>query len=102
MANNKKLKMAATGNLTNKEGEPLKVEFAPGCFDHLEVDSQEELDAIMAELTSMFATMSKEELEANSRQLTDEDIAAMDPTEREIVLQALNDVHAGERKNRLQ
>jgi hypothetical protein len=56
----------------------------------------------MAELTSMFATMSKEELEANSRQLTDKDIADMDPTEREIVLQALNDVHLGERKNRLQ
>jgi len=102
MANNKKLKMADTGNLTNKEGEPLKVEFAPGCFDHLDVDSQEELDVIMAELTSMFATMSKEELEVNSRQLTDEDIADMDPTEREIVLQALNDVHLGERKTRLQ
>jgi len=102
MTEGKKLKISTLSSDTPKQGEPLKVEFAPGCFDHLDVDSQEELDAIMAELTSMFATMSKEELEANSRQLTDEDIADMDPTEREIVLQALNDVHLDERKNRLQ
>ena len=102
MSENKKLKLSAKARVKPVEGEPLKVEFAPGCFDHVDVNSQEELDAIMAELTSMFATMSKEELEANSRQLTDKDIADMDPTEREIVLQALNDVHLGERKNRLQ
>jgi hypothetical protein len=102
MSEDKKLKLAATGKLTNKDGEPLKVEFAPGCFDHLDVDSQEELDAIMAELTDMFATMSKEELEANSRQLTEEDIEAMDPEERAILMQAFEDHNTTDRKNRLQ
>jgi len=102
MSEDKKLKLAATGKLTNKEGEPLKVEFAPGCFDHLDVDSQEELDAIMAELTSMFTTMTAEDLEANSRQLTDEDFAAMDPKERAMLMQALEDHNTTDRKNRLQ
>lgn len=45
---------------------PLKIEFAPGCFDHFE-GTQEELDALISEITTMFETMTPEELEADSR-----------------------------------
>lgn len=31
----------------------MKIEFAPGCFDHFE-GTQEELDALMAEIQEMF------------------------------------------------
>ena len=84
------------------EENKLKVEFAPGCFDHLDVDSQEELDAIMAELTNMFANMTPEEIESNSRQLTDEDFEAMDSEDREALLEAMAQLNNEKRKNRLQ
>ena len=70
-------------------GKPLKVVFEPGCFDHIDVESQEELDRLMAEITDMFANITPEELEASSRLLTDEDIDDMDPEEQEDVLKAL-------------
>jgi hypothetical protein len=31
-----------------------KIEFAPGCFDHLEFESQEELDALVKQIQDMF------------------------------------------------
>lgn len=70
-------------------GKPLKVVFEPGCFDHIDVESQEELDRLMSEITDMFANITPEELEASSRLLTDEDIDDMDPEEQEAVLKAL-------------
>jgi hypothetical protein len=83
-------------------GKPLKVVFEPGCFDHIDVESQEELDRLMSEITDMFAGMSREELEAQSRPLTDEDIDDMDPEEREALMQALEQAHDQEtRKQRL-
>ena len=60
----------------SKKDEPLKVVFAPGCFDSLDLD-QEELDALMAELQQKFAKMTPEDMAANSRQLTDEDFEDM-------------------------
>ena len=62
-------------NKDRKDG-PLKVVFAPGCFDHLDV-SQEELDALMAELETKFNSVTNEELAAMSRPLTDEDFDSM-------------------------
>jgi hypothetical protein len=50
----------------------LKIEFAPGAFDHFE-GTQEELDELMRELTTMFAELTPEELAARSRPLTDAD-----------------------------
>jgi len=102
MSENKKLKLATTTKIEPVDGEPLKVEFAPGCFDHLDVDSQEELDAIMAEINSMFANMTPEELRANSRQLTDKDFESMDPEERAMLEQAFKDHDTETRRNRLQ
>ena len=45
---------------------PLKVEFAPGCFDNFE-GTQEELDGLMAEIKTKFASMTPEELKDQSR-----------------------------------
>ena len=62
---------------------PLKVVFAPGAFDSLDVEDQAELDAVMKEITEMFANMTPEELEAQSRpidwdSLTDEERVALE------------------------
>jgi hypothetical protein len=102
MSEDKKLKMAATGTVEDTDDGKFKVVFAPGCFDHLDVESQEELDALMAEIQDVFANLTPEQLEAQSRPITDEDIDAMDPMEREILLKALDDVDSNERKSRLQ
>jgi Mg/Co/Ni transporter MgtE len=84
------------------EEKKLKVEFAPGCFDHLDVDSQEELDAIMAELTDMFANMTPKEIEDMSTPVTDETLAKMDPEERANLMQALDAHDVDARKRKLQ
>lgn len=99
MSENKKLKLSAKAKVKPVAGEPLKVEFAPGCFDHIDVESQEELDAIMSEITSMFANMTPEELKAKSQPIDWENI---DDHERAILEQALGDFNVEERKNRLQ
>jgi hypothetical protein len=62
---------------------PLEVVFAPGAFDDLDVEDQAELDAVMKEITEMFANMTPEELAAKSRavdfdNLSDEDRLMLD------------------------
>lgn len=57
--------------MTNEKKE-LKIEFAPGAFDHFE-GTQEELDELVAEVQKMFATKTPEEIEAMSRPLSEED-----------------------------
>jgi hypothetical protein len=51
----------------------MKIEFAPGSFDHFE-GSQEELDALIAEITNMFENMTPEELQAKSREVSIEEL----------------------------
>ena len=46
----------------------MKVQFAPGAFDDFE-GTQEELDALIAELEEMFESMTPEELAAQSREV---------------------------------
>ena len=43
----------------------LQVEFAPGAFDTFE-GTQEELDQLMTEITSMFSNMSAEDFESQN------------------------------------
>lgn len=50
----------------NKE---LKIQFAPGCFDSFE-GTQEELDAMIADIQKMFEGKTPEELEAMSRPIS--------------------------------
>jgi hypothetical protein len=72
--------------MTNTK-KPMKVEFAPGALDHLDVEDQAELDAVMKEITEMFANMTSEELEAQSRPI---DWDSLDDEERVILEQAIN------------
>lgn len=51
------------------EEKKLKVEFAPGCFDHFE-GTQEELDEMIAEIQRMVETG---ELVENSHMMTEEE-----------------------------
>ena len=52
-----------------EEKKPLKLEFAPGCFDSFE-GTQEELDELMVEIQRMF---DNGEFEEHSRVLTEDD-----------------------------
>lgn len=62
--------------LTPAEVQDLKIEFAPGCFDNFE-GTQEELDALMAEIERMFKSG---EIQASAQKLdidsmSDEELA---------------------------
>ena len=46
----------------------MKVQFAPGAFDDFD-GTQEELDALIAELEEMFGSMTPEELAAQSTEV---------------------------------
>jgi hypothetical protein len=46
----------------------MKVQFAPGAFDDFD-GTQEELDALMAEVKQMFESMTPDELAAQSREV---------------------------------
>jgi hypothetical protein len=73
------------------EEKKLKLEFAPGAFDSFE-GTQEELDEMIAEIQTMFAELTPEELEARSRpidisELVDDD--SLSPAEFEKIMQSL-------------
>lgn len=53
---------------------PLKVVFAPGCFDSFE-GTQEELDELAAEIQSMFADMTPEQLRAQTVELDEDSLS---------------------------
>jgi hypothetical protein len=48
------------------EEKKIKINFAPGCFDHFE-GTQEELDELMGEIKDLFAHLTPEELESRSQ-----------------------------------
>jgi HPt (histidine-containing phosphotransfer) domain-containing protein len=56
----------------------IKVVFAPGCFDTLDLD-QAELDELMQSIQKQFASMTPEQLAEQGRPLTDEDFDEMPP-----------------------
>ena len=70
------------------EKKPLKIEFAPGCFDHFE-GTQEELDELIAEITQ--AVTSGEIMEM-SNELSDEDFADLPEEVQLQLLHALDTV----------
>lgn len=66
---------------------PLEVTFAPGCFDQFD-GTQEELDELVAEIQTMFANMTPEELAAQSipldeTSLTEEEWEILDAADAE-------------------
>ena len=71
-----------------EDKKPLKIEFAPGCFDGFE-GTQEELDELIAEITQ--AVTSGEIIEM-SNELTDEDFADLPEEVQLQLLQALDNI----------
>lgn len=65
----------------------VKIEFAPGAFDHFD-GTQEELDEMMAEILLMFKDKTPEEIVEMSRPLTEEDF---DDLPDEVKLQLFGD-----------
>ena len=61
-----------------EEKKPLKIEFAPGCFDNFD-GTQEELDDLVAEITRLVETgeLMDEALEINMDELDDEDLETL-------------------------
>jgi hypothetical protein len=73
------------------EEKKITIEFAPGAFDSFE-GTQEELDAFQKELMDMFATMTPEEIQAQSTEVDVdyiEELLAQDPAAAEQLIQAL-------------
>ncbi len=70
-------------DMTTSERKELKVEFAPGAFDHFD-GTQEELDELIA---SIHAAIESGELFDQSRELTDEEF---DELPDEIKLQIID------------
>lgn len=68
---------------------PVKVEFAPGAFDSFE-GTQEELEELVSEIQNMFSNMSSEELAANSRSVSLDDLAELDEETQQQILSALD------------
>lgn len=73
----------------------LKIEFAPGCFDSFE-GTQEELDAMIAEIQQMFAGKTPEELEAMSRPLDEDDL---DDLPDEVLEQLMKSIGEDNKRN---
>lgn len=68
----------------------MKVVFAPGCFDHFE-GTQEELDALVAELQNIFEGKTQEELEELLMPLSEDILEELDEEDQEDLLNWLND-----------
>jgi hypothetical protein len=60
----------------------MKVEFAPGAFDDFD-GTQEELDSLQAEIVSMFANLTPEELAERSQPVDIEEL--IEDGERDVV-----------------
>jgi len=73
----------------------LKIEFAPGCFDQWD-GTQEELDALMAELERQVDTG---EIFENSVPLTDDVIDNLSDEEQEAILAQLEAMIHGQKKS---
>lgn len=71
-----------------EEKKPMKIEFAPGCFDHFD-GTQEELDQLIKEINDMFSNMTPEEIEAQAVPIDDEYLEEMDEDEVRFLMKAL-------------
>lgn len=82
------------------EKKDMKIEFAPGCFDNFE-GTQEELDQMIAEIQSMFAGKTPEELEAMSKPLSEEDFLEL-PEDVQVKLMSFDPDSLDQPKRNLQ
>ena len=81
--------------------QPLKVQFAPGCFDEFE-GTQEELDLLMAEIHSMFENMTAEDLAATSHAVDFEQLSESDPELAQRLAESLDSIESGSNTRILQ
>ena len=81
--------------------QPLKVQFAPGCFDDFE-GTQAELDLLMAEIHSMFEGMTAEDLDASSRAVDFDLLSESDPELAQRLAAALDGIESGSESRILQ
>lgn len=81
--------------------QPLKVQFAPGCFDEFE-GTQEELDLLMAEIHSMFENMTAEDLEATSHAVDFDQLSESDPELAQRLAESLDSIESGSHTRILQ
>lgn len=68
------------------EKKEIKIEFAPGCFDHFE-GTQEELDELINEIKTMFASGNIHE---KSREITEDDFDELPEEVQEHLIKFLN------------
>jgi hypothetical protein len=83
------------------EEKNFKIEFAPGCFNQFE-GTQEELDGLVAEIQKMFEGKTREEIEAMSRPLSDEDFDELPDEVKEQLANFDSEDLADEFKRKLQ
>ena len=74
--------------------QPLKVQFAPGCFDEFE-GTQAELDLLMADIHSMFENMTAEDLAATSHAVDFEQLTESDPELAQRLAESLDSIESG-------
>ena len=74
--------------------QPLKVQFAPGCFDEFE-GTQEELDLLMADIHSMFEGMTAKDLEASGSVVDFDQLSESDPELAQRLAAALDGIESG-------
>jgi hypothetical protein len=74
--------------------QPLKVQFAPGCFDDFE-GTQEELDLLMSEIHNMFENMTAKDLEATSRAVDFDLLTESDPELAQRLAATLDGIDSG-------
>ncbi len=77
--------------MKDREGNEIRVEFAPGAFDHFE-GTQEELDALQKEILDHLENLTPEQLAASSVEVDDvyiEQLLEEDPEQAELLIQAL-------------
>jgi hypothetical protein len=82
----------------NENDKPYKIVFAPGCFDNFD-GTQEELNQLVSEIEKMFEGKSKEEIEATSQIMTDDEFDELpEEVQNQILHSVLEDKEQDKRK----
>ena len=72
-----------------EEKKPMKIEFAPGCFDNFE-GTQEELDNFIKDLTEFFDSHSVDEIKEMSTVLDPHQIEELSDEQRQAIIDFLD------------
>ena len=75
------------------EDKILKVEFAPGCFDNLDIEDQAELDELVAHIKEMFEGKTQEEIMAMSKPVDMDELLEEEPELAEALIKQMNQIN---------